>query len=88
MCNSSVFEFFINSTQIGEFDAKRVLEIGSRYVNGSIRPIIEKFSSPKEYIGVDIEPGKFVDVFSQFESKFFANFICKTKSAISCRNNI
>lgn len=62
MCHVSVFEFFVDSTKAREFDAKRVLEIGSKYVNGSVRPLIEKFSSPKEYIGVDIESGKFVDV--------------------------
>lgn len=62
MCSNSIFEFFVDSTKAGDFDAKRVLEIGSKYVNGSIRPFIEKFSSPKEYVGVDIESGKFVDV--------------------------
>jgi SAM-dependent methyltransferase len=31
-------------------------------VNGSIRPLINKFLLPREYIGVDIEPGKYVDV--------------------------
>ena len=44
-----------------EFKGKVVIEIGSRYVNGSVRPLIEKFCKPKEYIGVDISPGKFVD---------------------------
>jgi len=41
---------------------KRVLEVGSKYVNGSVRPLIENFCSTREYVGVDIEPGKFVDV--------------------------
>ena len=31
-------------------------------MNGSVRPLIEKFYSPKEYVGVDIETGRFVDV--------------------------
>ncbi len=39
-----------------------MLEVGSKYVNGSVRPLIEKFCRPKEYVGVDIEPGKYVDV--------------------------
>ena len=62
MCNLSVLDFFIDNTKVREFDGKRVLEIGSRYVNGSVRPLIERCSSPKEYLGVDIESGKFVDV--------------------------
>lgn len=46
---------------------KRVLEIGSRYVSGSARPLIEKFYRPKEYIGVDTEHGKFVDLILSVE---------------------
>ena len=38
------------------------MEVGSKYVNGSVRPLIEKFYSPKEYVGVDIEAGRYVNV--------------------------
>jgi len=31
-------------------------------VNGSVRPLIERFCKPREYVGVDVEPGKYVDV--------------------------
>jgi ubiquinone/menaquinone biosynthesis C-methylase UbiE len=62
MCNVAVIEFFIENIRIEEFKGKRVLEVGSKYINGSVRPLIKRFASPKEYIGVDIEPGKFVDV--------------------------
>lgn len=62
MCNVAVYEFFVESIKAEEFNKKRVLEIGSKYINRSIRPLIEKFSSLKEYIGVDIESGKFVDL--------------------------
>lgn len=62
MCNMSVIEFFIESIELTEFKNKEVLEIGSRYVNGSVRPIIEKFTHPKKYIGIDIEYGKYVDI--------------------------
>jgi len=62
MCRIGVIEFFIHEVDIEEFKHKRVIEIGSKYVNGSVRPFIERFLHPKEYIGVDIEPGKFVDV--------------------------
>lgn len=62
MCNTSVIEFFVDSCRLEEFRGKRVLEVGSKYVNGSVRPLIEKFLSPGDYVGVDIEPGKYVDV--------------------------
>jgi SAM-dependent methyltransferase len=62
MCNVAVLEFFINESTRGEFEGKRVLEVGSRYVNGSVRPFIEKHLLPREYLGVDLEPGKFVDL--------------------------
>jgi SAM-dependent methyltransferase len=39
-----------------------VLEVGSKFVNGSVRPLIERFCRPREYVGVDIETGKYVDV--------------------------
>ena len=62
MCNVAVLEFFVEVCRLEEFKGKRVLEVGSKYVNGSVRPFVEKFLSPKEYVGVDVEPGKYVDV--------------------------
>lgn len=62
MCHISVIEFFIDAVRSEEFEGKRILEVGSRYVNGSVRPLIERFLKPREYIGVDIEAGKFVDL--------------------------
>lgn len=62
MCHVAVNEFFIDSVKAEEFNEKRILEVGSKYINGSVRPLIEKFFSPKDYIGVDIEPGKFVNL--------------------------
>ncbi|MEM0488943.1 MAG: class I SAM-dependent methyltransferase [Candidatus Bathyarchaeia archaeon] len=62
MCRIEVLEFFIENVRPEEFRDKRVLEVGSKYVNGSVRPLIERFMRPKEYIGIDIEPGKYVDV--------------------------
>jgi SAM-dependent methyltransferase len=62
VCNVAVYEFFVESIKPEEFNKKRVLEVGSKYVNGSVRPLIEKFFSPKEYIGVDVELGKYVDL--------------------------
>lgn len=58
----SVLEFFILNADAKEFAGKDVLEVGSKYVNGSVRPFIERFLRPKTYIGVDIEPGRYVDL--------------------------
>ncbi|MDH7478371.1 MAG: class I SAM-dependent methyltransferase [Candidatus Bathyarchaeota archaeon] len=60
----AIIEWFIeevaNNTE--QFKGKRILEVGSKCVNGSVRPLVEKFCSPKEYIGIDIEKGMYVDV--------------------------
>ena len=62
MCNVAVIEFFIDTIKVEEFRGKRVLEVGSKYINGSVRPLIEKFASPRDYIGIDTEQGRHVDV--------------------------
>ncbi len=49
MCNIAVIEFFIDNIKPEEFKGKRVIEVGSKYVNGSVRPLIENFCSPREY---------------------------------------
>jgi SAM-dependent methyltransferase len=66
--NIAVLEFFIENAQKEELENKRILEVGSKYVNGSVRPLIEKFFKPREYIGVDIEEGKFVDIICDAEN--------------------
>jgi len=58
----SVLDFFMSSIDCAEFAGKRVLEVGSKFVNGSVRPLIERFCRPREHVGVDIETGKYVDV--------------------------
>jgi SAM-dependent methyltransferase len=60
--NIAVLDFFLRNVDCEEFNGKRVLEVGSKFVNGSVRPLIERFCKPKEYIGIDIEPGKYVDI--------------------------
>jgi SAM-dependent methyltransferase len=60
--NVAVLDFFMRSVDCGEFAGRRVLEVGSKFVNGSVRPLIERFCRPREYVGVDIETGKYVDV--------------------------
>jgi len=59
--NTTIYDFFITKADKKEFWDKRVLEVGSRDVNGSLRPFIELYLHPKLYIGVDIENGKGVD---------------------------
>jgi hypothetical protein len=39
MCDVAVLELFIDDTKLEEFKNKRVLEVGSKYVNGSVRPL-------------------------------------------------
>jgi SAM-dependent methyltransferase len=58
----AVLDFFLRNVSCEEFNNRGVLEIGSKFVNGSVRPLIERFCKPKEYIGIDIEPGKYVDI--------------------------
>ena len=60
--HTAVFDFFQRNVDCVEFNGKRVLEVGSKFVNGSVRPLIERFCKPEEYIGVDIESGKYVDI--------------------------
>jgi hypothetical protein len=61
MCTQSCIDFGIRNVCRADIEGKRVLELGSYIVNGSLRDIILKFG-PKEYIGVDIVPGPGVDV--------------------------
>ena len=46
---------------INDLRGKSVIEIGSKNVNGTVRPIMELLE-PRSYVGVDIEPGDGVDL--------------------------
>lgn len=61
MCHISCIVFGAKNLTKEEIKGKRVIEIGSYDVNGSLRPIIESWE-PAEYIGVDIEKGPGVDI--------------------------
>jgi len=61
MCNKNCIEFGKNNLRKEEIENKRVLEIGSLDINGSLRNFIETLK-PAEYIGVDKQKGKGVDV--------------------------
>jgi SAM-dependent methyltransferase len=61
MCNESCIEWGKrNITQV-EVGGKRILEVGSYNVNGSLRSIVEAFE-PAEYMGTDIRLGPGVDM--------------------------
>jgi SAM-dependent methyltransferase len=61
LCNVSVMDFFVRHCTTDEFKSKRILEVGSKCVNGSVRPFIERYLLPGEYVGTDIEAGMHVD---------------------------
>ncbi len=61
MCNIFCLKFGENNLSRDEITGKRVIEIGSYNVNGSLRKYIESLQ-PAQYIGVDIEKGYGVDV--------------------------
>jgi len=64
MCSIQIVEWFVNELLYNpsNFNGKRILEVGSRDVNGSVRPFVEMLACPKEYVGIDIENGKGVDL--------------------------
>jgi len=61
MCNSSCIAFGVKNLSIDEVRGKKIIEVGSYDVNGSLRPIIESWGEPGEYVGIDIEKGQGVD---------------------------
>src|SRR4051812_44120921 len=60
MHESSFHTYVASLLACDEINGLAVLEVGSRDVNGSVRPAIER-SGPARYVGVDIEGGPGVD---------------------------
>lgn len=60
MCNPACIEFAATALAAGDVAGKRVIEVGSMNVNGSVKPVIEALG-PSRYVGVDIAPGPGVD---------------------------
>ena len=52
---------FVEQKISGDLSDKKVLEVGSRIVKGSLRGYIESLN-PREYTGIDIVPGVGVDL--------------------------
>lgn len=66
MCNESVVIFGTKHLSNIEIEGKRVIEVGSYNVNGSLRSLIESWN-PVEYVGVDLEKGPGVDMICNAE---------------------
>jgi SAM-dependent methyltransferase len=60
MCNSACLQFASSCLLEGEIKGKKVIEVGSLDVNGSVRGIVENFE-PLSYLGVDIINGPGVE---------------------------
>ena len=52
---------FIEQNITEDLSDKKVLEVGSRIIRGSMRGYLESLN-PKEYVGIDIVPGEGVDL--------------------------
>jgi SAM-dependent methyltransferase len=66
MCSPTCIDFVTRTLTRNEVAGKRVIEVGSRNVNGSARRFIESMH-PAEYVGVDIEAAPEVDVICDIE---------------------
>jgi SAM-dependent methyltransferase len=60
MCHASVLRWFPKALTTADVADRRVLEVGSYDVNGSVRPLVEALG-PASYIGVDQTAGPRVD---------------------------
>jgi SAM-dependent methyltransferase len=60
MCSPACVDFATSQLRAGEITGKRVIEVGSMDVNGSLRSWIEQFG-PASYVGVDLTEGPGVD---------------------------
>ena len=61
MCNVSGVVFGATALRPEDLRGKRVIEVGSLDVNGSLRPILESWQ-PASYLGVDVSAGPGVDL--------------------------
>jgi len=61
MCTTNCIAYGVSHLKREEIAGKRVVEVGSYNVNGSLRPILESYG-PAKYVGVDIMAGPGVDV--------------------------
>jgi len=67
MCHVSCVIFGASNLSKEEIQGKRVIELGSYDVNGSLRTYVKSLN-PSEYIGVDIKKGPGVDIVCDAEN--------------------
>jgi SAM-dependent methyltransferase len=60
VCHKSVHEFFRTQVTAADVAGASVLEVGSRDVNGTVRPILTALGA-RAYVGVDVSAGPGVD---------------------------
>ena len=60
MCNKACIEFGLAYLKEEDIQGKKVIEVGSYDVNGSLRSVIESLN-PQSYVGVDLIEGPGVD---------------------------
>lgn len=61
MCTTACIVFGASHLAPHEVKGKRIIEVGSYDLNGSMRPVVAAWK-PAEYVGVDIVPGPGVDI--------------------------
>jgi len=66
--NIAVLDLFLRNVNYSEFSAKRVLEVSNKFVNDSVRPLIERFCDSKEYVDADVESGNMLMWFYRLKS--------------------
>jgi len=71
MCDQNCIEWVRENIEVEDIRGKRVLEVGSFNVNGTLKPTL-KALGPSEYIGVDIHAGSNVDI------------ICPAERLVNC----
>jgi len=67
MCDDNCIIWGLENISIDEIMSKRILEVGSLDVNGTLRYGIQRMK-PLEYIGIDIEEGRGVDIICKAEN--------------------
>jgi SAM-dependent methyltransferase len=60
MCNAQCLRFVARALAPEEIRGRSVLEVGSKIVNGSVKPMVQAHA-PQSYLGVDIDRGPGVD---------------------------
>lgn len=61
VCHENCIAFVVNNLTAADVHDRRLLEVGSRDVNGSVGPHLKDLG-PTTYVGVDIESGPGVDI--------------------------